>query len=127
MLTYVHQFYFHHIERVVQSKSHFMFQKIIHYVLFCFIYSCNKEFQLCHLTSNQINIFRHNGTSEKGSVLSYRCNSRECRIQVFPNHYRTDEACISNSQSFHNTSFYYYGGDSAYEKGMLNQFALLFR
>ena len=31
-----------------------------------------------------INIFRHNGTSEKDAMLSYECNSKECRIITYP-------------------------------------------
>ncbi len=74
-----------------------------------------------------INVFLHDGTSEKGTVLSYRCNSNQCTIDVFPNFYRTDEVCISDMESFRNTSFYYYGGNSAYEKSLLNQLGLLLR
>ncbi len=75
----------------------------------------------------RINIFQHDGSCEKGTMISYNCNSDSCRITVFRNHYRTDEACISNPMSFQNTSYFYYGGYRGYEKTMLNQFGLLLR
>ena len=74
-----------------------------------------------------INIFKHDGTSQKGTILSYECKSKECHITVFPNHYRTEEACVANILSFNNGLFYYYGGDSACERTMLDQLALLLR
>ncbi|UJR24355.1 hypothetical protein I4U23_005732 [Adineta vaga] len=87
--------------------------------------NCNRRFELPNMKWKKINVFLHNGTSKKGTVLSYRCNSGKCIIDVFPNFYRTDEVCISDMESFSNSLYYYYGGESAYEKSLLNQFGLL--
>lgn len=89
--------------------------------------SCDKKFRSVNMKWKVINIFKHDGTSQKGTVLSYECNSKECCITVFPNHYRTQEACVANFLSFNNNLFYYYGGESACERIMLDQFALLLR
>ncbi|CAF3041649.1 unnamed protein product [Rotaria sp. Silwood2] len=87
--------------------------------------NCNRKFELLNMKWRTTNIFKHDGTSKKGTMLSFKCDSKECHIIVFSNHYRTEEACVANFPSFNNNLFYYYDGDSACQRTMFDQFALL--
>ena len=127
MQNYVRLFFFNHSKMFVRSKISPCVPGQMSLFLSHFNFSCKKKFQPSHMNSKRINIFRHDGSSIKGTMVSYSCNSSSCRITVFPNHYRTHEACISNRLAFENTSYFYYGGDCAYQKSMLNQFGLLLR